>query len=174
MKTVFLHGALASLLEAGKIDIDVRSPFEAVRFLCSVLPGFKKEYFSGSYFLKVDGVSAALDRASIKLSFGAAAGLHILPDMSGAKAGGAPGGNSPDASDYENREEENLSALFNGGINTTEQGICVPVIYGRVRRAGSAVISAGIAIEEVNFLGGNFRDAEWLEANEQARAGRGE
>lgn len=39
------------------------------------------------------------------------------------------------------------SYVFNGPTNTTAQGNCVPVIYGRVR-AGSAVISAGMDAED--------------------------
>lgn len=43
----------------------------------------------------------------------------------------------------------NASFLFNGTVNVTEQGGPVPVIYGRVPRASSLVLSAGISTENM-------------------------
>lgn len=39
------------------------------------------------------------------------------------------------------------SYLFNGPVNTTAQGNCVPLAYGKIR-AGSAVVSAGMSSED--------------------------
>lgn len=39
--------------------------------------------------------------------------------------------------------------FFNGGTNTNEQGGPVPVVFGRVQRAGSVVISEGIMVEQL-------------------------
>jgi predicted phage tail protein len=40
----------------------------------------------------------------------------------------------------------NPNYFFGGGTNTTTQGGPVPLVYGRVRRAGSVVISQGITV----------------------------
>ena len=47
-----------------------------------------------------------------------------------------------------NETKNNPSYIFNGGVNTTAQGQCVPVGYGRMR-VGSAVISAGIYTSDI-------------------------
>lgn len=63
------------------------------------------------------------------------------------------------------------SSMFNGPINTTAQGGCVPVAYGRVR-VGSAVISAGMVAEDYSSAtsniglgthGGNFKSTPFDE-----------
>jgi len=46
------------------------------------------------------------------------------------------------------RPENKPSFIFNGAVNTIAQGHPVPVGYGRMR-VGSAVISAGIATEDI-------------------------
>lgn len=57
---------------------------------------------------------------------------------------------TPKVGDYSGREaaDERPSFLFNGAVNTVEQGGPVPVIYGRMR-VGSTVISGGITTEEI-------------------------
>lgn len=45
-------------------------------------------------------------------------------------------------------EENTTSYIFNGAVNTTAQGATIPVGYGRLI-VGSAVISAGISVEDV-------------------------
>ncbi|VUD48394.1 hypothetical protein TDB9533_01225 [Thalassocella blandensis] len=160
MKKIYLHGRLKSLIDNDFLEISVRSPLEAIRFLCGVLPGFSREYFAHAYCVRLDRHSDYLDNESAQIQFGKASGMHIVPDVGGAKVGGGAPTMTPEASAYESREDDSLSALFNGGINTTEQGMCAPVIYGRVRRAGSAVISAGISVEEQSLI--NVRlDIDW-------------
>lgn len=44
--------------------------------------------------------------------------------------------------------EQKPSFVFNGAVNTTEQGGCVPLIYGETM-VGSTVISAGMSVEEI-------------------------
>lgn len=46
------------------------------------------------------------------------------------------------------QEEQQPSYVFNGPVNTTAQGQPVPVGYGRMI-VGSAVISAGISVEDI-------------------------
>jgi len=45
--------------------------------------------------------------------------------------------------------DSNPNYFFNGGANTTTQGGPVPLVYGRVQRAGSVVISQGITVGSV-------------------------
>lgn len=49
----------------------------------------------------------------------------------------------------EREQKDKNSFLFDGPVNTIEQGGPVPLVYGRVR-TGSIVISAGLAIEQVS------------------------
>jgi predicted phage tail protein len=46
------------------------------------------------------------------------------------------------------REENKPSFIFNGAVNTTRQGNCVPICYGRMI-VGSQVISAGLSVTEL-------------------------
>ncbi len=148
MKTIYLHGDLKSLHPDGQLSIAVDSPQEALSFLSAVLPGFKQKFQSAGYFFKRGDSQSRLPETAYDLTLGQCNELHILPDPTGKKIGGAPSTTAPESSAYEGRDDEDVSALFNGGVNTTEQGLCVPIIYGRVRRAGSAVISAGISVED--------------------------
>ena len=54
-----------------------------------------------------------------------------------------------DSSAMDKKDNENkTSYYFNGGVNTTGQGVPVPLIYGRVR-AGSHNISASLSIDQL-------------------------
>ncbi|RDJ21994.1 tail assembly protein [Bosea caraganae] len=44
--------------------------------------------------------------------------------------------------------ERQPSFVFNGAVNTTEQGGCVPLIYGRTM-VGSTVVSAGMTTDDI-------------------------
>ncbi|MBU3655914.1 MAG: tail assembly protein [Alphaproteobacteria bacterium] len=56
---------------------------------------------------------------------------------------------TPQANDYSSRErpEDRPSLLFNGAVNTLEQGGAVPLIYGK-HRVGSVVINVGLKTEQ--------------------------
>lgn len=56
----------------------------------------------------------------------------------------SPKPQTPQASETKN----NPSYIYNGGVNTSQQGQCVPLGYGRMR-VGSAVISAGISSKDI-------------------------
>lgn len=58
----------------------------------------------------------------------------------------------PKAQDPREATENQPSYVFNGPVNTTQQGQCVPVGYGRLI-VGSAVISAGITADEYGAAG---------------------
>lgn len=53
-------------------------------------------------------------------------------------------------SNYSNREspDQRASFFFNGPVNVSEQGSCIPLVYGRCR-TGSVVASAGLTIEQI-------------------------
>lgn len=55
--------------------------------------------------------------------------------------------NTPKVGNYENQAEKKKSFVYNGPVNTLEQGGAVPLIYGR-HLAGSTVISASIDVEQ--------------------------
>jgi predicted phage tail protein len=54
----------------------------------------------------------------------------------------------PQTPKQEDRPDNKPSYIFNGAVNTTAQGYPVPVGYGRMI-VGSAVISAGITVDEL-------------------------
>lgn len=56
----------------------------------------------------------------------------------------------PEAGDYGDRNEvdQRPGYLFNGAVNTAEQGGPCPLVFGRIL-AGSVVVSAGIATERI-------------------------
>ena len=55
----------------------------------------------------------------------------------------------PAATDSRQQSGQNASFMFNGTVNVTEQGGPVPITYGRVPRASSLVLSAGITSENI-------------------------
>ena len=66
------------------------------------------------------------------------------------------------ASDEDEREtEERASFLFDGAVNTNEQGVPVPIVYGRIR-TGSVVIAGGLSTERILRTGGDSTDADRL------------
>lgn len=52
--------------------------------------------------------------------------------------------------DERNQAEQQKSFLFNGAVNSVEEGGAIPVIYG-IHRVGSTVISAGLDIEQIGI-----------------------
>ena len=57
---------------------------------------------------------------------------------------------TPKISDYSDRNspDQRASFLFNGAVNSTEQGVPVPLLFGRMR-IGSTVVSAGLDLEQL-------------------------
>lgn len=78
---------------------------------------------------------------------GAVAGLGVSLALGGVSMMLAP---SPQ-SNYSDRErpDQRPSFLFDGPVNTSTQGLPMPVIYGRIK-TGSIVISAGMTAEELD------------------------
>lgn len=100
---------------------------------------------SGQFeFLPVAFGVTAGTAASINIAAGAMGAGLIIGGISQVLMGTPK---SPDINNSE-RPANRPSFLFNGAVNTTAQGHPVPVGYGRMR-VGSAVISAGIATEDI-------------------------
>ncbi len=99
-------------------------------------------------------VGAVLIAVGIVLSFtpAAAASPYIIGLGISLVAGGVIQLLSPLpklGSPFERDEKSRPSYYFTGAVNTTAQGEPVPILYGRMI-VGSAVISAGIVVEEID------------------------
>lgn len=99
-------------------------------------------------------IGAALIAASV-LTFGAA--TPLLTGVFGQVAfsvgvslalGGVAQLLAPTPKTRDQEVKSEASYIFNGAVNTTAQGAAIPVGYGRLI-VGSAVISAGVSVEDV-------------------------
>lgn len=99
--------------------------------LSFALPG--SGFWVGSIFFE-GGISAIAMNIGISMAFKGVASL-FSPQVK----------NSGGQSSYE-RPDERPSYLFNGPVNTNEQGGPVPLVFGKVR-TGSQVISTGLTTE---------------------------
>lgn len=90
-----------------------------------------------SFYLPPLALIGTATLASVTFSVGVSLALGGIAQML------APTPKAPAAS-----EAQNPSYVFNGAVNTTAQGQAIPIGYGRLI-VGSAVISAGISVEEV-------------------------
>ncbi|MCR8922670.1 hypothetical protein NO559_07805 [Dasania sp. GY-MA-18] len=155
MITIYLHGALKKLGH-DSLKLAVSSPAEAIRALCSQVKGFEQALRDGSFVLlrgdKNNGLP--ITGSSLDISFGQQKEFHIVPEVQGAAEWVVYGvillvavyaaTNIPKVANYEERNEEGRqSHIFNGALNSTEQGQAIPIIYGRIR-VGSIPISAGL------------------------------
>lgn len=177
------------------LHLDTKSPREAVRALCNVVPGFR-EYLETGHERGVDfavfrGTGASEENLNLEHFDQPAGGvIRISPVVRGSKqagliqtiigivlivvsfwtggstlaigismvAGGVVqmlspvpklGKGSADSADNQ------TSYVFNGPINTTAQGGCVPVAYGKCR-VGSAIISAGMQAQDYSSAQSNI------------------
>ena len=80
----------------------------------------------------------------------AAASLVIAGVMSIAGGIVAMMTKTPSMGDYAsgNNVDQRPSFLYNGAVNNTEQGVPVPLVYGR-HLTGSTIISAGMDVEQI-------------------------
>ena len=92
--------------------------------------------FWGASLFGVNLATAALVGGGLMILGGAAQAIATVP-----------------GADYNSREEADKRPgyLFNGPINTSEQGGPVPIVVGRIR-AGSVVVSAGISTERLAVI----------------------
>lgn len=186
------------------LHLDTKSPREAVRAMCNVVPGFR-EYLEGAHergveFAVFRGNGSREENLNLEHFDQPAGGvIRIAPVVRGSKRAGVlqtiigiilivvsfwTGGSTlamgiamvaggvvqmlapqPKLSKSADSSDNQSSYVFNGPINTSAQGGCVPVAYGRVR-TGSAVISAGMQAQDYSAAqsnighgtaGGNFK-----------------
>lgn len=88
--------------------------------------------------------ATAFSVAGVGVSYGNIAAIGLAVALSGVSQLLAPQPKANVATERDRRE----SFLFNGAVNTTEQGGAIPVVYGRAR-VGSTVISAGLQSEQI-------------------------
>lgn len=107
-------------------------------------------------------VGAVLIVAGIAVNYftGGTAGTPFIQAGAAMVAGGVVQMLSPQMKGLSGREasENTPSYAFGGPVNTTAAGNIVPIFYGKKRRIGGAIISAGIYAEDLNitqFGGGN-------------------
>ena len=164
MIDIHLHGKLKNLYP-DVIKMDVSTPVEAMRALCSQVPNFEKEMREG-YFTLVRGSmekGVLLTKDTLDIGLEGAREFHIVPQAQGATGAEIyiiygimlavavyAISNIPKVGNYEERNggKDKQSHIFNGAVNTTEQGQAVPIVYGKMR-VGSVTVSAGLSTTEV-------------------------
>ncbi len=154
MIDIHLHGALRNLVDESlqPLRLDINSPGEAY-FALRQLPGFAQAIREGSWrWLIDDAQEVTQDDVGLLLRPGAS--LHIYPcaegdgfiidffrgvfNFIGSLFFPSLSGYDTDAVD------ERASYLFNGPVNTVEQGGCVPLVYGEVE-TGGYTLSVGVS-----------------------------
>lgn len=173
-RTIHLHGSLGRKF-GRQHRLDVNSPAEAIRALCNLYPKFRRSIAKGQYEVRVGDVPMSKD--TLDLGMGKSSDMHITP--AAALAGietiliiglgliaaatiavtflAQP--KAPDVGDRE-RDTKDDSWIFDGPVNTTEQGNPVPVIYGRMR-VGSVVGSAGLDTTDAAFTDGQATPGDY-------------
>lgn len=167
IRTIHLHGRLGDLFGTEHL-LDVDTPAEAVRALCILIDGFQREISEGTYRVSRGSYDkgAHFRQNELHCRLGNCPSLHIAPEpvvagtefvwfavalsvVAVAAVALMPSIPPPTASE---REEDRTSAVFDGGVNVSEQGNVVPLVYGRMR-TGSVVVSAGFRISDVPYSG---------------------
>lgn len=83
------------------------------------------------------------------ISFGTIASFGLAITLTGASTLLASRPNFSGSS-YEDREapDQRPSFLYNGAVNVSQEGLPVPLVYGRMR-VGSVVVSTGLSAEQI-------------------------
>lgn len=163
LRAVHLHGRLGTKF-GRKHELAVGSAAEAVRALAHQVPGFADYIRPRGYVVSV-GEGTVIGEEQLPMRLGRQRDIHITPAgmVSGIELillGGVLLFTAfasisvlmmPKMPKAATREEATRTAsfVFDGPQNVTEQGHPVPLIYGEFR-AGSVVVSAGIATTDVN------------------------
>jgi predicted phage tail protein len=90
LKTIRLHGWLGKRF-GKQFRLDVASPAEAVRALCSQLAGFQKALTDDVHGFRVRVQKTALVEKELQYPFGASETLHLVPAVSGSGGKGGIG-----------------------------------------------------------------------------------
>ena len=173
--TVHLHGVLAEKFGALHA-FEISTPREAVRALDANYPGFLNEFKKyEQYFLVADDQQRGDEEVEFPVfrelhiapkiegqaPLGAMLITALIPTISATMAtilgsllvAGVLIGLSLLLRPKKKEKEEKVEAkddsfAFSGPENVTDQGVAVPLIYGRVY-TGSVVISAGLSVADV-------------------------
>lgn len=198
--TVILSGPMRKRFgREFSLHLDSKSPREAMRAMCVVVPGFSA-YLEGAHergveFAVFRGIGSSEENIGLdRFDQPAGSVIRIAPVVRGSKQAGllqtilgvvlivvgiltsefgggvliAPGialaaggvvqmlspqpklgkGSADGAGGQ-------TSYVFNGPINTTAQGGCVPIAYGKCR-VGSAIISAGMQAQDYSSAASNI------------------
>lgn len=194
MKTIRLHGWLGKKF-GRTFKLVVGTPAEAIRALCTQIPGLRKAISDDENGFKCFAASNNLGEQELHFPFGDREIFHIVPVVAGAKDGVGQillgivmlaaafftmgtsllgqgllyeavmtglttmgtslilGGISqllfaPPEVHSADKPENQPSYVFNGAVNTVQQGNCVSLLYGELI-CGSQVISAGMFAEDM-------------------------
>lgn len=93
-------------------------------------------------------ISAAMAQsAGLGMTYGGIASIGATMMLAGAFQALSP---TPKAQEYAQREspDQRPSFMYNGPVNTAEQGATIPLVYGRMR-TGSVLVSAGLSVEQI-------------------------
>lgn len=154
MIEIHLHGALRDLVDEHPLRFDVRSAGEAYFALRSQVPGFLAAMHQGAFSWRVDDCQdITQDDVGLLLAPGSSVHIYPVAEGDGFVIDFFRGVFSfigslffPSLKGYDrDQPEERASYLFNGPVNTREQGGCVPVAYGGPQEVGSYTISAGVS-----------------------------
>ena len=94
MRAIHLHGRLAARFGAAPFHLDVASLAEAVRALCTTVPGFRAELRQGAYKIiaeraaEPDHGGLQLGQEQLGLRLGDCRHLHVIPVLEGAGSSG--------------------------------------------------------------------------------------
>lgn len=151
------YKVLVDAAPLGEIE-NLHKPFSKTFRIVPVIAGAKSGLFGFLAGAALIGASFFMPGAALftigtfapslaSISFGLGSSLLL----GGISSIISPQPSAPKASESE-RPENKPSAYFNGAVNTTAQGQCVPVGYGRLL-IGSHVVSFGITSDNYNASG---------------------
>jgi predicted phage tail protein len=86
MSRIILHGELAEKFN-NEYRLNVKSPSEALRALCLMVPKFKETFAEGSYYIYIDD-KELINIDEENFTFNSTGDIHFLPEIVGAKKHG--------------------------------------------------------------------------------------
>lgn len=103
-------------------------------------------FTAGGSLAALGGTAFTLPAGLGAITYGQIAAFGLMLTLSGVSQMLAPSAKIDDYGALEDADKRK-SFVFNGPINTMEQGGALPVVYGRMR-VGSCVVNAGIEVRE--------------------------
>ncbi len=166
LRTVHFHGALKRKFKRSSIKLDASNVAEAMRGLSLMLPGFNEYVRDRQYVVTAanDHDELPLDEDALLLNLGQRRHIHVIPAaqaagietflivglvLVAAAAVATVLFMRPKAPDVQSRERKDQSFIYNGAVNSAEQGHPVALIYGFNVRVGSILVSGGISTTDI-------------------------